>query len=178
MSGNLYNQWNLWISTMEKRKNWISTVLNSNCARNISVEMWCFGKDNVIKDFYKKKKKKRLQNWDGNSWITQLAFIFVFGLHIEKYLCGVWEFKWYEFLSTLYLHRDYCLIYVANLIRIAYILNFLNKIISQVRPLYSSSFVLSTYIYHQSFIGKFCINKYLPIETLILTVPIWVQRMD
>ena len=145
MSGNLYNQWNLWISTMEKRKNWTSTVLNSNCARNISVEIWSFGKDNVIKDFYKKKKDYRIEK--ANSWITQLAFIFGFGLHIGKYLCGVWEFKWYEFLSTLYLHREYSLIYVVNLIRIAYILNFLNKIICQVLPLCSSSFIHSFNMY-------------------------------
>lgn len=148
MSGNLYNEWNLWISTIEKRKNWTSTVLNSNCARSISVEIWYFGKDNIIKDFYKKKKKKKAYRIEkAISWITQWAFIFVFGLHIEKYFCGVWEFKWYEFLATLYLHRGYSLIYVANLIRIAYIFNFLNKIISQALPLFSSSFIHSFNIY-------------------------------
>ena len=107
MSGNVYNKWNLWTSTMEKRKNWTSTVLNNNCARNISVEIWCFGKDEVIKDFYKKKKRKKedYRIEKAISWITKLAFVFVFGLHVEKYLCGVREFRWSEFLATLYLHR-------------------------------------------------------------------------
>lgn len=83
MSGNLYNKWNLWTSTMEKRKNWTSTVLNNNCARNISVEIWCFGKDNVIKDFYKRKKKKkerRLQNWEGNFLDNTTSIHFCFWL--------------------------------------------------------------------------------------------------
>lgn len=159
------------------RKNWTSTVLNSNCARSISVEIWYFGKDNIIAFYKKKKKKKGLQNWEGNFLDNTTSIHFCFWLtHWQAIFCVLVNSKW-EFLIT-HLHRGYSLIYVANLIRIAYIFNFLNKIISQALPYFPlHSFILSTYIYHQSFIGKFCINKYLPIETLILTVPIWVQRM-
>lgn len=144
--GNLYYKWNLWISTLGKRQNWTPTVLNRNSARNIAVETWCFGKDNVIKAFYPPppQKKKDYKIEKAISWVVQqLAFIFVFDLNTEKYLWGVWEFKWSKFLATLYLHRGYFHIYARNLRRMPYILNFLRKIVSSVLLLYTSSFIHS-----------------------------------